>query len=141
MNLEQPGIDHTALAVVDTVAITASNPLSSDLTYDVATIVSTQMVESSLNAFAVGDHGRSFGSMQILNGSALSPVENVMQGIEQIRISREVCKSHPFAAYMGGPKGCISPHLQGLSAYRERRIKHLAQNIDSYNPLKRTASK
>jgi hypothetical protein len=134
MTSEQPFQSHTALALTTTAAIMQSEPLSSDPAKDVASIIETMTEESSLNTEAIGDHGRSFGPMQILNGKKLSTVENIKAGIEQIRISREMCKAHPYAAYLGGPHACDSTRLQRTSDYRERRIEKLYKNITSNKP-------
>lgn len=132
MTAEQPGIGHTELCLVNAMAIVQTEPLEPTDEREVADVLSNEEQESSFRINAVGDHGRSTGPMQILNGAKLSTLENVKAGIEQMRISFAICKEHRFAPYVGGPRGCDDPKLQRMSSGREHLAARILSEITSH---------
>lgn len=122
MTAIQPRIDHVQLAVITTVGFLQADKPTQDETHNLALTLANELEESSFQVNAIGDSGKSCGPMQIYGGCRLSPVENVIEGIRQIKISFAVCPKHPFAAYVGGPKGCENERLQKVDAHRMRNV-------------------
>lgn len=127
----QPTTSHTDLAIANTSAILLAAPLVDDEKAEISIVTGNETEESSLRTDAIGDHGLSSGPMQIFRARPMTTTENVMAGIEQLRISFALCKSAPFADYVFGPKGCTSDRARRLSKHRERLVARILASLMS----------
>lgn len=108
-----PGRDHLELAFVTSSVVLSEPPLFRDEPMHektLALVVAIQYRASGFRSDALGDHGRSYCSMQIhesIGGSdALlrDPSACVRAGLSFLRASLRVDPSHPVAFYARGPR-------------------------------------
>ncbi|GAC1545038.1 MAG: hypothetical protein NVS3B10_09190 [Polyangiales bacterium] len=139
--------DELASAIADRVEV--EPPLfkgDDDRHRTAALLVAIAFRESSLRAAAVGDHvgGKptSFCAFQVhlpwgaktadgWTGQDLleDPDKCVAAAMRMLRMSMQMCPSHPLAWYAAGPTGCGSPRAQRISRDRMAIAQRLLRDV------------
>ncbi len=133
-----PDRDHAELGAAIVQAVDAGPPLfagDSDKHRTAALVVAVAFREGSFRLAVVGDHGRSFCTMQIHQSSGGSAAlltdadACIRKGLAMLRTSLRVCPSAPVAWYAAGPTGCSSTIAQRISIDRMRLAAWLVREV------------
>lgn len=137
-----PGRDHQVLGGAIARAVESNKPLfvnDEDRRRTAALLVAVAFRESTFNADAIGDHGKSFCAFQIHRSSGGSPalLEDVdactRTAFSLLRTSLKVCPSHPVAWYAAGPQGCDNDRAQKISRDRMALAAYLFGLVRTVN--------
>ena len=138
MTLLAPGRDHSELAFAVYDVVEEERPLfadDEDKTRTAALVVAVAYREGSLQPRIVGDHGRSFCTMQVHSSSGGSPalLEDVhacvRKGLAMLRTSLRVCREFPIAWYASGVAGCTNARAQRISRDRMALAARLVREV------------
>jgi hypothetical protein len=130
--------DHEALGGAIAAVVDAAPPLfagDESRRKTAALIVAVAFREGSFRPDVVGDHGRSFCTMQIHASSGGSPalltdpVACIAKGLAMLRTSMRECPAAPVAWYASGPRGCENARAQRISRDRIALAQWLVRSV------------
>lgn len=91
----------------------------------VLALVATAAGESSMRSHAVGDGGKSFGYFQIWKRPNMTPREQAVEALRQMRVSLAMCDD--FTAYLAGR--CDVPVAHRIAEHRADEARFLFTEI------------